>query len=580
MSSSTRFKFVVVFLVAMSVWFPPATASAALDQTESTAIIAALQNNAFTRFSDFLEAVQQTETTSNRELNALISRYQSGAMLNTAQQNDLYRLLGLYTRIRYGDEAIALLIRLVAIPTFQVETIPQYENPEFHRFATDLEAIVRDFGLQFRNVDQRVYEVSLNGSGDELIGIHAHADVVPVNPALWVLDDGTRLDPFKVSRIGNRLYGRGTQDDKVGIVAALYAMKVIQDERLPLLRSFRLLIDTTEETTGEAIPYYFERNSVPDYNIALDGTYPVVIAEKGFGTVMAQFPVRRGQGEGAEVISISGGVATNQIPSTSTVLIRSATPGLFAQRLNERGSLFAAALGGNFQTKTAVTDGQVRFDIIGVSAHSSAPQTGINPVSRMLEFIDQLYNDGLLQSNHITDAARYAEDNWGLDYYGNTLGVAFSNEFMGPLTTAQTFVALDADRLRTAVNLRIPVGRAPESLLADIRSKLNAWQQETGISVNFDLSAAEPMYRNPEGAWVNALLDIAVENLAMPREFGSSAGATSIHDLPNGVQFGLAMPNEKYTGHNANEFKTVDQMMLDMQIVTEMFARLGTMPAL
>ncbi len=67
------------------------------------------------------------------------------------------------------------------------------------------------------------------------------------------------------------------------------------------------------------------------------------------------------------------------------------------------------------------------------------------------------------------------------------------------------------------------------------------------------------MYRNPEGAWVNALLDIATQTLEMPREFGSSAGGTSIHNLPNRVQFGLAMPNRKYTGHNANEFKTVDQ---------------------
>ena len=79
---------------------------------------------------------------------------------------------------------------------------------------------------------------------------------------------------------------------------------------------------------------------------------------------------------------------------------------------------------------------------------------------------------------------------------------------------------------------------------------------------------------------VNALLDIAVENLDIPREFGSSAGGTSIHDLPNGVQFGLALATEKYTGHNANEFKTVEQFLLDLQIATEMFAKLGTMPAL
>ena len=88
------------------------------------------------------------------------------------------------------------------------------------------------------------------------------------------------------------------------------------------------------------------------------------------------------------------------------------------------------------------------------------------------------------------------------------------------------------------------------------------------------------MLRNPKGKWVNALLDIASENLSLKREFRSSAGGTSIHNLPNGIQFGLSVPGEKYTGHNANEFKTVDQFLLDLQIATEMFARLGRMPDL
>ena len=88
------------------------------------------------------------------------------------------------------------------------------------------------------------------------------------------------------------------------------------------------------------------------------------------------------------------------------------------------------------------------------------------------------------------------------------------------------------------------------------------------------------MYRNPDGAWVNALLDIAVENLGIAREFGSSSGGTSIHDLPNGVRCGLSLPNEKYTGHNANEFKTVDQFLRDLSIITEMVARLGGMSPL
>ena len=136
---------------------------------------------------------------------------------------------------------------------------------------------------------------------------HAHADVVPVNPDEWVLADGTRLDPFAVTQIGERLYGRGTEDDKNGIVAALFAMRALKDSGLPLRRHFKLLIDTREETGGDAMPYYLERNPTPAYNIALDGSYPVIIAEKGYGTVMARFPARAATGEGAEVVALNGG---------------------------------------------------------------------------------------------------------------------------------------------------------------------------------------------------------------------------------------------------------------------------------
>jgi acetylornithine deacetylase/succinyl-diaminopimelate desuccinylase-like protein len=187
---------------------------------------------------------------------------------------------------------------------------------------------------------------------------------------------------------------------------------------------------------------------------------------------------------------------------------------------------------------------------------------------------------GLLNENHITDAANYATELWGLNYYGEQLDLAFAHEFMGPMTASQTFIGVTETELKTAVNLRVPVGRSVPELKAEIEQKIAAWVAPREMLVDIDVSIAEPMYRNPEGKWVNALLDVATEILDLPREFQSSAGATSVHYLPNGVQFGLSMPGVKYTGHNANEFKTVDQFMLDLQVVTEMMITVGQLPEL
>ncbi|WP_296187352.1 dipeptidase [Pseudomonas sp. UBA1879] len=555
-------------------------AHANLTAQQGTAILASVNGVSVKNFRQFLDRVGKSELAKTDKLIPAITAFLDEKPLSAEQQNEIHRLLGLYARAKYGAAATETLRELVAIPTVRKDGVPQHENPEFIKIAEKIKSLAESFGLSFRNIDNRVYEITLGGTGKEVVGIHAHADVVPVTPENWVLEDGTHLDPFKVTLIGDRMYGRGTEDDKNGIVVALYAMKVIKEEKLPLARTFKLLVDTTEETAGDAIPYYFERNPVPDYNLALDGSYPVVIAEKGYGTVMATFARRAAEGQGAEVTSMTGGMATNQIPSRSVATFVTDQPEALAADLQKAGVDYVQHNGGNFDIAAKVEGKGVTLTVSGVSAHSSEPQSGVNPVARMLGFINSLDGKVALKHNAITDAARYAADNWGLDYLGSKLGVGFSDAFMGPLTASLTYVAQDDKAFKLAVNLRVPKGKSPEALKADIAKKLDAWTQSGHITPAFDVSIAEPMYRNPEGEWVKALLAVASENLNMPHTFGTSAGATSVHELPNGVQFGLARPDVKYTGHTDSEFKTTEQFLLDLQIVTEMFGRIGQLPTL
>ncbi|MGF6330811.1 putative dipeptidase [Pseudomonas sp. BS3782 TE3695] len=556
------------------------SAHANITPQQSATILKTFSDTSVADFRQFLGRLAKSDLAHASDLGPAISAFQGNKPLTAEQQNEIHRLLGLYARVKYGNAATETLRELVAIPTFRVDGVAQHDNPEFIKIADKLKGLAQAFNLSFRNIDNRVYEISLAGNGDEVVGIHAHADVVPVTPENWVLKDGTRLDPFKVTLVGDRLYGRGTEDDKNGIVVALYAMKIIKEEKLPLARNFKLLVDTTEETTGDAIPYYFEHNPTPNYNLALDGGYPVVIAEKGYGTVMASFPRRAAEGKGAEIVAMTGGLATNQIPSTSVATLVTDKPAELAASLQKAGSDYAKRNGGNFEVSAKVVGKDVKLTVTGVSAHSSEPESGVNPVARMLNFINSLDGKVALKHNHITNAARYAADNWGLDYLGGKLGVGFSDDFMGPLTASLTYVGMDEKTFKLAVNLRVPKGKSPEVLKTEIADKLGIWSKKTQITAAFDYSIAEPMHRNPEGEWVKALLAVASENLGMEHKFGTSAGATSVHELPNGVQFGLARPEVKYTGHNDNEFKTVDQFLLDLQIVTEMFGRIGQMPTL
>ena len=346
-------------------------AQANITPQQSAAILKTFNDATVTDFRQFLGTLAKSD-----QLAPTIEAFLANKPLNAEQQNEIHRLLGLYARIKYGKAATETLRELVAIPTFNIDGVPQYKNPEFLKIAAKIQDLAKAFNLNFRNIDNRVYEISLEGSGDEVVGIHAHADVVPVTPENWVLEDGTRLDPFKVTLIGDRMYGRGTEDDKNGIVVALYAMKIIKEEKLPLARNFKLLVDTTEETSGDAIPYYFEHNPTPNYNLALDGGYPVVIAEKGYGTVMASFARRAAEGKGAEITHLTGGLATNQIPSTSVATLVTEQPAELAASLQKAGAEYAKQHGGNFQVAAKVVGKDVQLTVTGVSATPPSPSPG------------------------------------------------------------------------------------------------------------------------------------------------------------------------------------------------------------
>ncbi len=180
-----------LMLASIGLFTQPAQAN--LSQQQSAAIVKAFDGSNPADFKQFLGKLQGSDLAKADNLAATLDAYLAGKPLAAEQQNEINRLLGLYTRIKYAKAATENLRELVAIPTFSVDGVPQHENPEFLKIADKIKTLAESFGLAFRNVDNRVYEISL-GEGKEVVGIHAHADVVPVNPDNWKLADGTRLD--------------------------------------------------------------------------------------------------------------------------------------------------------------------------------------------------------------------------------------------------------------------------------------------------------------------------------------------------------------------------------------------------
>ncbi|MFD0467160.1 M20/M25/M40 family metallo-hydrolase [Nonomuraea thailandensis] len=152
-------------------------------------------------------------------------------------------------------QAVEELKRLAAIPSVAFPGHP--EEPVFAAAAMT-EELLRSTGLP------RVQQVAVEGSFPAVFGeapappgmptvlLYAHYDVQPAgDPATW------RTPPFEPTLIDGRLYGRGTADDKSGIISHVTALRTFQG-RFPV--GIKVIIEGQEEYAGDRLEAFVERN--------------------------------------------------------------------------------------------------------------------------------------------------------------------------------------------------------------------------------------------------------------------------------------------------------------------------------
>ena len=312
-----------------------------------------------------------------------------------------------------------------------------------------------------------IFEVKLPGRGRDEFGILTHADVVPVVADEWVLDDGTRLDPFKVTRVGDYLYGRGTIDDKGSIAAVLYAMKAVKESGLPLDRTIRLMIETTEETGGDAMKYYREQDAAARVQHRARQQVPGRGGRKRLGRAEGLLPGASRRRHAARRSSRwRGAAAANAVPQTATATLegrrsgrRRGQAGRRQGRLHPRSTKARAASSRSTSRKGA--DG-VDVKVTGASAHGSRPEEGVNPLPRLALFLQE---SGVpLADNHYAKAVKYLNDLYGTGYLGEKMGVGYADDFMGPLTMSPNLIRERDGKLEVTANVRMPRGSTPEAL--------------------------------------------------------------------------------------------------------------------
>lgn len=172
-----------------------------------------------------------------------------------------------------SDEMLENLGKLVAIDS--TLGTPSEDKPFGEGPAKALEAgleIAKSLGFKTVNLDNYCGYAEM-GEGEEIVGIAGHLDIVPVGGD-W------SYDPFKLTREGDCVYGRGTTDDKGPVIEALYAMKLLRDSGAKLNKRVRLIMGCNEETGSKCMEHYNEVSEELSCGFTPDASFPCIHGEK------------------------------------------------------------------------------------------------------------------------------------------------------------------------------------------------------------------------------------------------------------------------------------------------------------
>lgn len=392
-------------------------------------------------------------------------------------------------------------------------------------------------GFTARNVDGYCGYLEY-GSGEELVTVLGHLDVVPEGT-------GWTYPPYGAELHDGRIYARGAIDDKGPMMAALYALKAIQATGTPLNRRVRLLFGLNEETGCQCIEHYVAKGEeLPAFGFTPDGDFPIINGEMGICTVLFHYDLQ----PGAKVIRrFFGGSALNMVSAA-------ATADLDWPEAERAQVLLRHAEG----IAVAETERGVRVTAQGRSAHGSKPQLGVSAITRLAAFLAELP----LEENSKTFAKAVAEL-YPQNTIGEAMGIDIRDEVSGPMVVNLGTAATEGSTVTLGVNLRVPVTFGE----ADFREKMKNAMAARGFRES-DFHFTPPLYVPADSPLIQTLqrvYEMETGNEAFLEVIG---GGTYAKTMPNIVAFGPIFPGEACVEHEPDEFIALDSL----QKMTEIYA--------
>lgn len=439
----------------------------------------------------------------------------------------------------YQKNAVVALQQFVRIPSTYDGGTKKEGQPYGEKVKAALDYFAKlgtDYGFKVDKCDGYCTELSIGEAGP-LIGIYGHSDVVPAT-GTW-----TKGQPFEAKMDDERMWGRGTADDKGPLIAALFAVKLLKDNGL--LNGFRVKIVSggDEERGSSCLKYYFEKHhgEEPAYGFTPDADYPLIYAEKGIRGYQCTRIC-----DLSPIVAMDGGVVTNAVCDTFLVTLKKDPK--FEQYLKD----------GKVSCEIEPVDALTMVKFIGKAAHGSTPERGVNAALIGFKALGDFYH---LEPLSTLSAALADPNGKSFDGYEH------SNE-LGDTTYNYGIVKYDGKVLRLSLNFRYGESCNPDAMVDNL-------QKQSKLVCTL-IDEAKPLLFQQDTPLVRTLLKAYRQEtwrlFDKPLAIG---GGTYAKEAKNTVAFGASFKGHEGNMHSPDEYIYLKDFYQDIVIYARAVYLLG-----
>jgi len=156
----------------------------------------------------------------------------------------------------------------------------------------------------------------------------------------------------------------------------------------------------------------------------------------------------------------------------------------------------------------------------------------------------------------------------GTESDGSSLGCACRDDVSGALTCNMGILRLEGGEWFGTLDMRCPVSADQKALRDAATARL------PGFDVT--VSTMKPPHHVPaDSELVRSLLAAYEEETGLEGKPMSTGGGTYAKVLKQGVAFGALFPDEEDLAHQADEFETIDRLLLASKIYANALIRLA-----